>query len=163
MRLGWRRLFGIFSGVRLHLEEVVRLIFDDDEIVLLGNGVNGPSSLDGCGGAGWVLAGGDGVDKSRLAGAVTFSGAPVGEGGIKSFRKHAFGVHGDTDYVSAEGTGSFGSGCKSEFFGDEVVTALEEYAVELFCSGSRTNSESASPVPDSRIVDNLTSNQYSSC
>ena len=54
---GWRGGGGgVEAGVRVHLQEVVGLVFEDDEVVFLGDGVDVFTALRGLRGAGWVLA-----------------------------------------------------------------------------------------------------------
>lgn len=142
------------DSVGVHLKEVVRLVLNDDEVVLLSDLVNLLAALGTLGCTSGVLARRDGVHQERLAGSTGFD-IPGGEKGVQSRGDHSFIVHGYTDEAASKRVGSLDGGGEGVLLRDDVVAALEEHTVDHVQRGGRTGGQSASPVTVGRVVDNL--------
>ena len=96
------RQFAVGSCVRLHLQEVVRLVLDNDHVVFLRNLVDGPATVAGLRGAGGVLAGCNGVEHEWLAGS-SGSFVPVAENLVHGLGKEPLFVHLNSCSLQAKG------------------------------------------------------------
>ena len=88
----WAGVGRIRPRVRRHLEEVIRLVFENDEIVLLSNLVDLPSSFSALRGARGVLARGNSVYEKGLRPTSRFL-IPIRDDFIERSREHPTLVH----------------------------------------------------------------------
>ena len=114
------------GGVRLHLEEVVWLVFEDEDVVLLGDGVDVAAALFALGCARGVLAGGYGVEEEGFAGAAGLL-VPGAEDRVHAMGEESLLVHLDGDTLDTQGRGCFDGCYKGVFFGHDVVAAGSEH------------------------------------
>lgn len=142
------------AGVRVHLEEVVGLVFEDDEVVFLRDGVDLLAPLDGLRGAGGVLTGRDGVEDEGF-GAAANRLVPVGEDLVQSVCAKTTSVDANTGHLDAHGRGGLDGGGECEFFTEDPVATLAEHSQAHVDRAGRSNSHGAAPVLDGRRVDDL--------
>ncbi len=115
MRFGRWDVGCVLAGVRLHLEEVVGFIFNDEEVVLLRYGVDSASAGKGLGRAGGILAARNSVEEERFGRVVVCRWVPVAEDVIKRGGDEAFFVHLDADNANSHCAGTF-DGCGESIF-----------------------------------------------
>ena len=115
---GGRRVLG-----RVVLEEVVRVVFDDDEVEALCEGVDRLAAREAERRARRVLPAGDEVDDVRAAAA---RGVPGGEDALELRRDHAAVVHLDADPLDALREGHVRHGAERELVREEGVAGFAE-------------------------------------
>ena len=152
VRIRRRDVRHVGAGVGLHLEKIVRFIFEDIEIVLLRHGVDFASALDTLCGAGGVLARGNCVEKKRFLSPAMFAWRPVAEEGIHVCRKQALCVHFDAEAFDAKRGGGFERCAKGVFFCHQVVTASAKGTECHLESGGGADIERALPILIGRVV-----------
>ena len=109
MRAWWRDVWSIRSGVWLHLEEVVWVIFKDEDVMFLGATVEVSATLRPLACTRRILASWDSVEESRFLGA-SLGWVPGTENVVHVVWKKAFGVHLDTDSTDGKRGSSFDGG-----------------------------------------------------
>lgn len=154
VRLGRVGLGGVGAGVRLHLQEVVRLVLENDEVVLLSDLVDVAPPLFALRGASGVLAGGDGVENKGLLAAPDCL-VPVGQDMVERGGEQTLLVHGDTNHSDAHGSGGLDGGGESVVLGENKVASLAEHSQGHVEGGGGANGHGAVPIAVWRVVDNL--------
>jgi hypothetical protein len=149
-----RHGLGILTDVGLHLQEVVRLVLDDDDVVLLCDLVNGAAAFGGLGGASGVLACWDGVQYEWLAG-TTGLFVPVAEDVVHGLGEETLLVHCDAYGLQAQGERGLSCAGECVLFHDDVVTTLAEQAQSSVPGVGATGCQSALPVGVGRFVNEL--------
>lgn len=142
------------AGVGLHLEEVVGLVFDNEDAVLLADLVELLAAGEGHRRAGGVLARGDGVQEMRLLGA-SRSAVPVGEDLIHVVWHQTLAVHLDPHDLDPERHGRLYRRGERVLLGEHVISSLAEHAVCLLQRHGASHSQHALPVRIRRVAHNL--------
>lgn len=110
------------------MEEIVRFVFEDVQVVFFCHFIDGFSSREGLRGAGGVLAAWDGIENERFAGTVVLRGVPVGQDLVEIVGEEAFGIHFDAFYLYSKGQSGFNGGSKGVFLAKDPVAPLTESA-----------------------------------
>jgi len=150
----WGHGGGVGASVRLHLEEVVGLVFDDEDVVLLAHFVEGLATFAALGCAAGILTGGDGVQKVWLACAAGLD-VPVAEDVVHVLWDQALGVHLDSQELAAQWQSGLDGAREGVFLSEDVVAALGEHAVGLLEGVGASDRECALPILVWRVIDDL--------
>ena len=150
----WRGRCAIYAGVGLHLQEVVWLIFDDVDIVLLRNLVDGLASFSRLGSTCGVLSGGDGVEHNWLAGASS-SFVPVAQNVVHRFGKKTLLIHLHWCGLNTERESRLRGTGECIFFHQDIIPSLSEQAQSRVPAVGAAGVETALPVRVWRVVYNL--------
>ena len=108
------------------LEEVIRVVFDDEEVVLFTDLIDGFFAVEGLCAASRVLRGGDCVEEFGKGGLVVRG--PVVEGCFEVRGEEAGGVYVDADGLEAEEAGGGDEARVCVSFGEDCVAAVAEDA-----------------------------------
>jgi hypothetical protein len=149
----WYRLC-VGAGVGLHLQEVVGLVLDDEDVVLLAHLVQFLASLHALCCAARVLARGDGIQQMRLASSSGLD-IPVRENVIHVPWHQSFRVHLDPEELASEREGSLHGTGERVLLGQNVISTLGEYAVCLFQRHCAPNAHGTLPILVRRAVCDL--------
>ena len=154
--MGSRRRNGssVRAGVGLHLEEVVRLVLDDVDIVLLRDLVHGFPSLRQLRRASGVLSGGDGVQHERLASAPR-GFVPVAQDLVHVVRQETLLVHLDRHGPETQRLSGLHRAREAVLFHQDVVASLAQHAQGGIPCKRAPSSQTALPVGVWRIMDDL--------
>ena len=119
--------------------------------MFLRHGVELSTTLHALGGAGGILACGDGVEEERLLG-TSFADGPVGKEVVHVEREEALFVHFDAEAIEAEGGGGFQCGAEGVFFRHDVIAASAKGTQRHFESRCGADIEGALPILVGRVV-----------
>jgi hypothetical protein len=158
VRSRWSSGWGVEAGVRVHLQEVVGLVFEDDEVVFLRDGIDFFTALGRLCRAGWVLACGHSVQDERLRAAASGL-VPFGEDFVESVCAETACVNAYTGDLDALGSCCFDGGGECEFFAEDPVAAFAEHSHAHIDCARRSDGHGAAPVlvrwrvDDFRVLD----------
>ena len=140
------------ADVGLHLQEVVGLVLEDEEVVLARDGVERAAAGGALRRARRVLPRRHGVEQEGLAAARVVPGR---EEGVEGGGDEALGVHGDADDADAQRGGGLDGGREGVFFGEEDVAAVREHAQRHVERRRAADGEGGAPVGVRRVVHQL--------
>lgn len=130
-------------GVSRHLEEVIRFVFNDEDVMFARHGVDVSSALPALGSACGVLSRGDGVKNMWLAGAAALGRVPRGKEVVHVLGQKALVVHSDAEDFDTEGHGGLDGGGEAVLLGEDgvVPVLVAEHAQDLFQRGGAADCE----------------------
>lgn len=148
----WRRHGRVGAGVGFHLQEVVRFVLEDVEVVLLRQGVNLSPSLGRLCRTGWILAGGYSVHYEWLGASFL---VPVGEHVVERLRTHAVFVHWNGGNLHSKWSDCFNHRREGELLCQNPIARVAQHSERNIGGRCSTDGHVATPVLIRRIVHNL--------
>ena len=112
----WGHIWSVGTGVWLHLQEVIGLVFEDIDIVFLRTTVDIAAALLALRSTSWILPTRHRVKEPGFLGTTVRSWIPVGKDIVHRRGEKPLFVHFDPDALHAHWGGSLDSGGESVFF-----------------------------------------------
>ena len=143
--------------VRRQLEEIIRLVLDDQKIVLLADGIHVTATLDTLSCSGWVVAGRHSIEDMGFPGASAGDRIPRGEDMVEGVWEETLTVHGHADGADAERRHGLERGGEAKGLGDDGVGAgaVAEHTNDLLKGAGVADGGDGAPVGVWRCVHEL--------